>query len=750
MSDEIQSARSASDALQAAVIAYNAGDWSAASRLCSRILAAHANHFEALHLLGIIEARAQHLPEAADLLGRAAAAAPHSAMAHNSYGNVLRELGRHQEALDSYERSLQIEPNYPEAYCNRGGALLALGRAEAALHSYERALALRPDYADAQYNRGVVLQDLGRVDQALDSYQKALRIQPMLAAAHYNSGNLFKALNRFEEALHSYDQAVRIREDFAAAHNNRGNALADLGRLEEAILAYRRALQIEPDLADAHDNLGNALSMLNRPQEALASYELALQSNPALPWTRGSRLHAKLLLCDWNGLKSAVDDLAGRILRRERATPPFVMLAVSDDPSLLRCAAQIAGDPADLAIRPLPPLLKRPRPARVRIGYFSADYHNHATAQLAAELFELHDRKLFEIVAFSFGPSTLDPMRRRLLEAFDRFVDIREKSDREAAQLARDLEVDIAVDLKGFTQGSRPGIFAHGAAPVQIAYLGYPGTMGREYMHYIVADSTVIPAAGRRHYSESVLYLPHSYQVNDRRRTIAEHSFSRAELGLPAAGCVFCCFNSPYKITPELFDSWMRILKRVDGSVLWLLAGASAAAANLRSEAERRGVSAARLVFAERLPPALHLARYRVADLFLDTFPCGAHTTASDALWAGLPVITRAGESFASRVAASLLEAIGMPELVTTGAVGYEALAVEMGADRERLAAIKHKLSANRSTQPLFDTPRFTRNLQRAFLAAHERHLAGLPPCDMALGADGDAVVIVQGPDATA
>ena len=729
--DENQSARSLSDALRAAETAYNGGDWTTAVRLCSQILALHANHLEALHLSGIIKARTGQLPEAAELLRRAAAAGLHSAIVHNSYGNVLRDLARYQDAVDSYGRALQIQPDYPEACCNRGGALLALGRIDEALQSYERALQFRPDYAEAHYNRGVVLQDLGRLEEALGSYAQALRIQPMLAHAHYNSGNILNSLNRFEEALRSYDQALRIRGDFAAAYNNRGNALANLGRPEEALRSYERALQIAADLADAHDNLGNVLSLLNRPQEALASYERALHFNPTLRWTRGSWLHAKLLLCDWNGVNSAVEDLTRRVLERQRATHPFIMLAVSDDPALLRCAAEISGDAAELASRPLPPLSRRPRPARIRVGYYSADYHNHATAQLAAELFELHDRKQFEIVAFSFGPHAIDPMRQRLLEAFDRFVDVREKSDREIAQLSRQLEVDIAVDLKGFTQGSRPGIFAHRAAPIQINYLGYPGTMGSGYMDYIVADSTLIPAQSRRHYGESMLYLPHSYQVNDRRRAIAERRFSRAELGLPQTGCIFCCFNSSYKITTEVFESWMRILHRVEHSVLWLLGGESATGRNLRAEAERRGVSGARLVLAERLPPALHLARYRAADLFLDSFPCGAHTTASDALWAGLPVVTRTGESFASRVAASLLNAIGMPELVTSAAADYESLAIELATDRDRLAATTLKLHENRMTQPLFDTPLFTRNLEQAYLAVHDRYHADLPPCDL-------------------
>ncbi|HKF96813.1 MAG TPA: hypothetical protein VKB20_01040, partial [Steroidobacteraceae bacterium] len=369
---------------------------------------------------------------------------------------------------------------------------------------------------------------------------------------------------------------------------------------------------------------------------------------------------------------------------------------------------------------------RRGRHERVRVGYFSADFREHALSTLIAGVFEAHDRTRFEVSGFSFGPDTGDPMRKRLEGAFERFIDVRHRSEREVAQLARRLEIDIAVDLGGFTDGGRPGIFALRAAPLQVSYLGYLGTMAAPYMDYLIADATLVPQAAQRHYAEKIVYLP-SYQANDCRRPVAEEHFSRLELGLPATGMVYCCFNANYKLTPATFDSWMRILQATPGSVLFLYASSAAVVENLSREARSRGVAAERLVFGGKLPFAQYLARYRTADLFLDTLPYNAGTTASDALWAGLPVLSCAGEAFAARMGASLLQAIGLPELITTSRERYEQLAIELGQDRQRLEAIRQKLAAQRHSAPLFDTARFTGHLEDAYRKMYERYHGGLP-----------------------
>jgi hypothetical protein len=406
---------------------------------------------------------------------------------------------------------------------------------------------------------------------------------------------------------------------------------------------------------------------------------------------------------------------------------PFPVLAITDSSQIHKQVTEIFVQAKCAPNDTLGPIPSYGRHPKIRLAYFSADLHNHATAYLMAELFEKHDRERFELYAFSFGPDKLDDMRVRVMAAFDHFIDIRGMTDQKAAELARELEIDIAIDLKGFTQDGRTDIFAYRTAPIQISYLGYPGTMGASYFEYLVADHTIIPPEAQQYYSEKIIYLPDSYQVNDRQRAISDKVFTKAQLGLPEEGFVFCCFNNNYKILPQTFDIWMRLLQQVEGSVLWLFEANPTAMTNLKKEAQKRGIHPERLVFAKWMPPAEHLARQRLADLFIDTLPYNAHTTASDALWAGLPVLTLIGQSFASRVAASLLNAIGLPELITHSEQEYEQKALELANNSKQLVQIKAKLAANRLTTPLFDTERFRKNLEQAYLEVYERHQAGLP-----------------------
>jgi predicted O-linked N-acetylglucosamine transferase (SPINDLY family) len=731
---------SPAEMLRAASTAYDTRDWATAERLCRLVLVDSGDCFEALSLLGIIAAQTLRLEEAATHLARAVAARPEHATAHNNYANVLRDLGRAREAVAEYDRALTLDPRYAEAYSNRGGALEALGESAAALASYDRAIALRPDYASAHYNRGVALHALTRLEEALQSYGRALLLSPGLADAHYNRGIVLHQLRRLQDALASYDQALQLAAS-ARAHNNRGNVLLDLGRLDEALQSYDRALRLDPALPDAHNNRGSALQALKRPEEALQSYARALQLKPDLPWLFGAWLYSKLQLCDWEGIDGAVAELNARIMRGERATQPFVVLAISDAPAVQRRAAEILAQDCARLSGPAPTPPRRSAVRRLRIGYYSGDFRNHAMAQLMAGVFELHDRGRFELVAFSLGTHAPDPMTKRLRVAFDRFLDVSGRSDQEVAQISRELEIDIAVDLMGFTQGSRPGIFAQRAAPVQVSYLGYAGTTGAPYIDYLVADRTVIPQGARQYYSEKLIYLPNSYfpnsyRINERRQPPATGETSPVQPGLPEAGFVYCCFNNVYKLSPVTFEGWMRILRSVPHAVLWLLTDNPAAIRNLRAQAERCGVAGTRLTFAQPLPLAQHLARHRAADLFLDTLPCGAHTTATDALWSGLPVLTRAGESLVSRVAASLLRAIGLPELITHSGPEYEALAIALANDPQRLTGIRTRLDANRLTMPLFDTDLLTRHLEAGYLQIYRRQSTGLGPDDVEVPAD--------------
>jgi len=669
--------------------------------------------------------RLKRFEEALDSYTRALEIRPLFADAHSNRGDTLLELKRFEEALDSYTRALRIEPNLARAHNNRGLTLQELRRFDEALDSYARALKISPDFAEAHFNRATALHELGRFEEALESYALAVKIKPDFAEAYNDRGATLQTLGRLEDALESYALALKIKPDFPEAHNNRGVTLHKLDRFEHALESYERALRINPEFARAYNNRGLTLQELKRFEEALDSYTQALKIEPDFDWALGTRLHMKLHLCDWSDWDSCIADLADKIQQGKHATPPFSALAFVDSLSLQRQAAETWVKAKCPPSHLLPPIAKRARHDKIRVGYFSGDYRNHPVSMLTAEMIERHDRSRFEVNAFSFGLDTQDEVRKRMERAFDRFMDVRRTSDIEIVQLARSMELDIAVDLGGFTEGSRPNLFAMRAAPLQVSYLGYLGTSGAAYMDYLIADSTIVPPEHQRYYAEKIIYLP-SYQANDSKRAISSRHFTREELGLPRTGFVFCCFNANYKIAPGTFNSWMRILRQVEDSVLFLVADDVTVQRNLRKEAAERGVPGDRLVFGRRLPVPEYLATYRTADLFLDTLPYNAGTTASDALWAGLPVLTRMGESFAARVAASLLNAIGLPELVTTTREQYEGTAIELAGNPGRLAELKDRLHRNRLTMPLFDTAQFTRHLEDAYTQVYERYHADL------------------------
>ena len=609
------------------------------------------------------------------------------------------------------------------------------GRLADAVLLYDSIIRQDPDIALAHSNRGAALSSLQEFEEALRSFHRAVELQPEYAEAHNNKASVLVYLKRLDEAVLSYDRAIAIKPHYAEAHYNRANALKDLKRLDDALRGYDRAIALKPDFAEAYCNRGNALKDLQRWEEAFASYDAARALKPDMDFLFGAWLYAKLQICDFSDLEVRMAEISRALQQNKRVCTPFQMLAISGSPELQRRAAQIYVGTQSLN-SDTPPLVRtHPGRGKIRLGYFSADYHDHATMHLMAGLFERHDRSKFETIAFSFGPDRSDEMRIRAVRAFDEFIDVRDLSDAQVALMARTLEIDIAIDLKGFTQDNRAGIFASRAAPIQVNYLGYPGTMGADYMDYIVADDILVPTNGKRHYSEKIVFVPNSYQANDRKRFSPDAIVDRTTLQLPPTGFVFCCFNNNYKITPAIFDCWMRILKQCAGSVLWILADNAKAASNLKMEAAARGVNEERLIFAPRLPLNDHLTRLRSADLFLDTLPYNAHTTASEALWAGLPVLTCAGDAFASRVAASVLNAAGLPELVTTSLKAYETLAIALANRPEKLTSIRQKLAARRLASPLFDTKLFTKHIEAAYTAMYERHRSGIAPADIHISA---------------
>jgi len=537
------------------------------------------------------------------------------------------------------------------------------------------------------------------------------------AKAHFDAG-------RFEDALRVLHAAVSAEPGSPQLWSNCGTVLALMRHFEDAEESFSRALGLAPDFPGALLNRAQARMQLRRYDGAAQDYRALLALNPDVPFARGALLRAKLQACDWSGLAEQWDRAREEMHAGKPVLPAMVATALCETPQEQLAASRIL---ANKRFPARPPLWngERYRHERIRLAYVSADFHAHATAALTAGLFEIHDKTKFETFAISFGPNAGSAMRRRLESAFEHFTDVRAKSDSEIAQVLRENEIDIAVDLKGYTDDSRPGIFALRPAPLQVNYLGFPATMGAPYIDYIIADAVVIPAEDHIHYSEKVVHLPHSYQPNDRLRERPDAMPARAEAGLPDGAFVFCCFNNVYKIVPDVFAVWMRLLRDVPGSVLWLLEDNEASTRNLKREAAERGITPERLIFAPRVAPEVHLARHRLADLFLDTAPYNAHTTGSDALWMGLPLVTCAGRTFPSRVAASLLRAAGIPELATSSLGEYEQLARALACEPERLASIKTKLERNREAAPLFDTAHYTRHLESAFVTMWERHQRG-------------------------
>ena len=612
-----------------------------------------------------------------------------------------------------------------KAQFNQGSALHQQGHWAQAREIYLHILQQHPQHLDTLYLLGALALQTQQPEEALQWLDKALAVNAQHPGVHCNRGTALYTLKDYPAALQSYDRAIALHPPYAEAYSNRGNALRELRQYEAAIDSYAHALKLKPNDVDVLVNHGNMLREMKRYAEALESYRRAFKLNPNYPYLHGILLHTQAHMCDWKAWELPPP---ATIETQQAITYPFPFLAMCDTPHLQRQVATLWGKTEYPANPELGEIELRKPAKKIRIGYFSADLHAHATAFLMAQLWEQHDKSRFEIIAFSFGVDTNDFMRQRLIRAFDQFIDVRHQTDKQIAQLARSMRIDIAVDLKGFTQDSRFGIFSYRAAPIQVNYIGYPGTVGADYIDYIVADKTLIPASAQPFYSEKIVYLPHSYQVNDRQREISDKTFTRSALGLPENAFVFCCFNNNFKITPSTFDGWMRILHRVPHSVLWLLEDNPTAAHNLRKEAHARGIEPQRLVFATRMPLPEHLARHRNADLFIDSLPYNAHTTASDALWAGLPVLTCLGESFASRVAGSLLNAIELPELITHNQTEFEDTAVGLALNPAKLKAIRDKLHQNRLTTPLFDSQLFTQHLENAYAQMMQRYYAGLAP----------------------
>ncbi|MGA7712692.1 MAG: tetratricopeptide repeat protein [Rhizomicrobium sp.] len=716
------------ETLRKACDAHVKGQIDEAENLYRKVLKKKPDEITALHHLGVIHLDRGQFDIAAELIGKSIARDKKSPEAYSNLGLVLAAQGKLEEAAAAHRRAIALDPNNPVSCCNYANLLIDQGNLGEAIQYFHKAVSLKPDYAAGYYNLGVALQQQKKSGEAAQAFENCIRFAPRMAEAYCNLGCSRMELREREKAVAAYKTAIAIKANFPEAYNNLGRSLVELGRNEEAINAFRQAVALQPGYAVAQLNLIIALRKHGQLSDAVEACRGALAAVPAHIATRIESINLKQHACDW----SSYDSDMQQMLNLDSVVEPFVLLSTpSSAAQQLVCAQTFSSQiPRNVAFAHN----RTKRSDRIRVGYLSCDFHLHATAFLMAELFERHDRSRFEICAYAYDRDDGSDIRQRLVKGFDRFVDLYSTFDGDAAKRIYEDEVDILVDLKGYTGNARMNILVDRPAPIQVNYVGYPGTMGADYIDYIIADPIVTPKEHQPFYAEKIVQLPHCYQPNDTKRQILDQTPSRRDCGLPEQGFVFCCFNGSFKITPVFFDIWMRLLGAVPQSVLWLLSKDPVVESNLRREAQGRGVDPHRLIFADLTAPAIHLARQRLADLFLDTLPVGAHTTASDALWAGLPVLTCTGETFAGRVGSSTLQAVGLPELITTSIGEYEARALELASRPAELSALRQRLAQNLATAPLFDIARYTRGLEAAYTRMWELWRAGAEPQAFAIG----------------
>jgi protein O-GlcNAc transferase len=652
---------------------------------------------------------------------------PNSGVLYNFLGGVNAGNRNFDAAINNYTQALKIKPDYAEAYFNMGNAMKVKGDLAAAIDNYKKAIKNKTDYAGAYNNMGVTLNMLGDSEAAIICYEKSLHIDSNHAEAYYNKGNALKGQEDFKESIASYKRAIELNPEHSLARNNMGVAYNSIGESELAIQSYNGAIRNRPNYAEAYYNLGNTLTHQGDLSSAIENYRKALEIRSTYLAAQIALFSAQQYMCFWADSERTSQYIQA-LGTTTAGVAPFMALSLEDSPERHRRRSELyTKQNIRAATSPAPQRPSVP-PSRLRIGYFSADFKKHPVSYLMVKVFEAHNRDAFEIYGYSIGDSIKDSMRDRLVGAFDVFRDVQDLSGAEIAVLAQRDKIDLAIDLSGHTKQGRPTIFANRAAPIQINYLGYPGTMGADFIDYIIADQNLIPKSSRRFYSEKPIYLPHHYQAQDDQLPIARETPSRESLGLPGAAFVYCAISNSHKISPSEFDVWMRLLLRVNGSVLWLLETNTWMRSNLCREALARGVDPVRLVFTQMCGHEKYLAQFRQADLYLDTFTYNAGATASNALWAGLPVLTKLGEGYTARMAGSLLSSIGLPELITTTEIQYEELAYELATDPVLLPAIKRKLALNRTSSPLFRTGLFTQHLESGYAQAYQRYFEGKDP----------------------
>lgn len=719
----------------------------AAEKIYREILKSNPDHFDSLRLLGVACGQTKKLQEALRLLDRAVSLNESVPSLHYNIGNAQIDAGQFEKAVESFNRALNLQAKFPRALIGRARSLEALKRFPEAMMDLENAIRIKPDLLNAHSRLIDLLCRFGKHIEALEKISQFLTLSPQNIPTLIQKNKILQSLNHNADSIAVASQILAIDPHCAVAYKLKADAFRNTSNLGKALEAYEAALRIQPDFPEAHYGRGIVLQALKRFDEAIVSYKKASLGDHEQKRLQGRAILCRMMICDWADLKEQRQRLADKIEKGNHATTPFAALTVIHLPQLLLNATQLYINDIAPDCSKSYQILKLSNSKKIRIGYFSSDFRNHPVSQLIVGFLECHDHSRFETIGINISPAPKDELTKRVKAALDNFIDVGSLTTSEIITKARSLHLDIAIDLNGLTFGGNTTVFAHRVAPIQVNYLGYPGTSGASYFDYLIGDRIIIPKEHFSYYSEKIAHLPNSYLPNNRKKAISSHTPTRAEAGLPDEGFVFCCFNNSYKISPEIFGVWMRILSQVDGSVLWLSEMNPSAVSNLKKEAQSAGINPERILFAPRTKQlADHLTRHRLANLFLDTLHYNAHTTASDSLWAGVPVLTCIGESFAGRVAASLLHAIKIPELITYSLDEYERMAVSLAQDATRLNLLRQKLLSNQFTTPLFDPQLFAKDIEALYLAMWDRHRKGLPPDHLCAAENqrGDAVFDTQ------
>ena len=697
-----------------------------AEKICQNILDLDPNNFDAINLLAAINFQNKSFSKSIELFKKASKINPNSADLYNNLSIAFLQEKKLKEAIQSWDKAIKLKPDFFQAYFGKGNAYSNLKDYSNAINNFNKAIEIKKDYKEAYNNLGSLYANLKDYKNALTIFKKAIAINPVHFNEFNNLGNVYYELKKYNDAIDNYNLAIKINSDFALTYYNKAKALQKINLIEESVKNYKKAISLNKNFSEAYKNLGNIYMDLKLLDKSIYNHKKALKINPGIKFLLGNILQLKCGICDWENFEYEKNFLERQILDGKKSASPFSTLLLYDSPSLLMKSSNIFLESEFQTSKWIKK--EKVRKKKIRIAYYSSDFHNHATMYLIANLFELHDKSKFEIYAFSFGPDDNSKIRKRVIKTFDKFIDVNQKTIQEIVEISRHENIDIAVDLKGFTKDNRFELFIERCAPIQISFLGFPGTTGSDCIDYLVADKMVIPDQKKKYYSENIIYLPNSYQVNDATITISEKNFRRKEFGLPENSFVYCCFNNTYKILPDMFLSWIKILEKVQNSVLWLLVDNDIAKTNLKKILTSKGIDQNRLIFADRMMHSEHLARLKLADLFLDTFPCNAHTTASDSLRSCLPILTLRGNSFASRVTSSLLSSVGLDKLITDTNQAYEELAVKIALDDNYFSLIKNELKDNIKTKPLLNTIMFTKNLERAYFNAFEKYVNNEKP----------------------